>query len=110
MPRVTFAYPDGTSRALDARAGQTLLAIAWEHDIGIEGACEGCMSCSTCHVIVAEPFFSALPEPSEEEEDLLDLAFGVLPTSRLGCQIVVTDALDGLVVTLPAATNNLLRG
>jgi len=109
VPRVTFVYPDGSRRTLDVAPGQTLLRIAWDNDIGIEGACEGCLACSTCHVVVADEFFERLPSASEEEEDMLDLAYGVMPTSRLGCQVVVTEALDGLTVTLPVATNNLLE-
>jgi 2Fe-2S ferredoxin len=108
MPRVTFFTADGARRAIDARSGQTLLDIAWDNDIDIEGACGGSMACSTCHLIVEAAFYDRLPPPSEEEEDLLDLAWGLTPTSRLGCQIVLTDALDGLVVRLPAETRNML--
>jgi 2Fe-2S ferredoxin len=108
MPRVTFITADGASCAIEAKAGQTLLDIAWANDIDIEGACGGSMACSTCHVIVDPAFFDRLPPPSEEEEDLLDLAWGLTPTSRLGCQIVLTDALDGLVVRLPSETRNMM--
>jgi 2Fe-2S ferredoxin len=108
MPRVTFITADGAERAIDARSGQTLLDIAWDNEIDIEGACGGSMACSTCHLIVDAAFYDRLPPPSEEEEDLLDLAWGLTPTSRLGCQIVLTDALDGLVVRLPAETRNML--
>jgi len=108
MPRVTFITADGALRVIEARAGQTLLDIAWANDIDIEGACGGSMACSTCHVIVDPAFYGRLPPPSEEEEDLLDLAWGLTPTSRLGCQVVLTDALDGLVVSLPAETRNML--
>jgi 2Fe-2S ferredoxin len=108
MPRVTFITADGAARVIDARAGQTLLDIAWANDIDIEGACGGSMACSTCHVIVDPAFFGRLPRASEEEEDLLDLAWGLTPTSRLGCQVVLTNALDGLVVRLPSETRNML--
>ena len=108
MPRVTFITADGTPRVIEARAGQTLLDIAWANDIDIEGACGGSMACSTCHVIVDPAFYGRLSPPSEEEEDLLDLAWGLTPTSRLGCQVVLTDALDGLVVSLPVETRNML--
>lgn len=110
MPRVTFVIPDGARRVCEARPGETLLQIAWENRIGIEGACEGVMACSTCHVIVDPAFADRLPPPGEEEADMLDLAWGLEPTSRLGCQIVLTEALDGLVVRLPAETRNLLDG
>jgi len=110
MPRVTFVLPDGTPRDCEARAGETLLHIAWAHRIGIEGACEGVMACSTCHVIVDPAWIDRLPPPAPEECDMLDLAWGLTPTSRLGCQIVLTEALDGLTVRLPAETRNLLDG
>lgn len=106
MPRVVFVDPDGERTQLDVAAGQTLLEIAWENKIDIEGACEGVMACSTCHVIVDPAFADRLPAPSEDEDDMLDLAWGLTQTSRLGCQIVVTDAVDGLVVSLPAESNN----
>ena len=109
MPRVTFVTPCGVRRTLDVPAGRTLLRIAWDNGIDIEGACEGMMACSTCHVIVADADFDRLEPPGDEEEEMLDLAWVVTPTSRLGCQIVVTDALDGLTLTLPPETSNLLE-
>jgi 2Fe-2S ferredoxin len=108
MPKVTFIERDGTHRAFDAQVGQTLLEIAHEHGIDIEGACEGAMACSTCHVIVEDDWIDRLPEPSEDEEDMLDLAAGLKATSRLGCQIEMTDDLDGLVVQLPKEVRNML--
>ncbi len=110
MPRVTFVLADGTRRDLVADAGKTLLEIAWENRIDIEGACGGVMACSTCHVIVDEAFCDRLAPPGEEEDQMLDLTWGVTATSRLGCQIVLTEAIDGLVVSLPSATHNLLDG
>ena len=110
MPRVTFVDPGGERHEIEAPVGLTLLEIAHQNDIDIEGACEGSLSCSTCHVIVDPDDYERLPEASVDEEDMLDLAFGLAPTSRLGCQIVLTEELDGLVVTLPAATRNLLLG
>jgi 2Fe-2S ferredoxin len=109
LPRIVFVSANGRERReVEARVGDTLLDVAHEHGIDIEGACEGNMSCSTCHLIVEAGDYARLPEPSEEEEDMLDLAFGLTPTSRLGCQIVVTEELDGLTVRLPASTRNLL--
>lgn len=109
MPKVVFVSADGKQRQeLDVKAGMTVLEIAREYGIDIEGACEGCLACSTCHVIVEPEYFAKLPPPEEEEEDMLDLAFGLTKTSRLGCQLVITDALDGIVLRLPAATRNLL--
>jgi 2Fe-2S ferredoxin len=106
MPHVTFIGPDGKREELDVQAGQTILQIAWDNDIDIEGACEGCMACSTCHVIVDAAHFDLLEPPSMDEEDMLDLAWGLRPTSRLGCQIVITEKLDGIELTLPRETNN----
>jgi 2Fe-2S ferredoxin len=77
------------------------MEIARRHDLGIEGACEGSIACATCHVIVDAAFADRLAVASAEEEDMLDLAVGVQPTSRLGCQIVLTEELDGLTVRLP---------
>jgi 2Fe-2S ferredoxin len=110
MPRMTFIDADGARREVDAPLGHSLLQIAWDNGLDIEGACEGAMACSTCHVIVDPAWYERLDEPSEDEEDMLDLAPGLRPTSRLGCQIVITPALDGLVVHLPSATRNLMLG
>ena len=87
-----------------------MLEIAHRNDIDIEGACEGSLACSTCHVIVDPEWYDLLKEASEDEEDMLDLAFGLTATSRLGCQIIITEELDGLTVRLPAATRNMLLG
>jgi len=108
MPRVTFIEPDGTRREVDAPVGLSLLEIAHDNDVDIEGACGGSLACSTCHVIVDPEWYPKLQEPEEEEEDMLDLAFQLTRTSRLGCQIVMTEELDGLVVTLPEETRNML--
>ncbi|HJU19185.1 MAG TPA: ferredoxin family 2Fe-2S iron-sulfur cluster binding protein [Stellaceae bacterium] len=109
MPKMTFIERDGTRREVDAPVGLSLLEIARRHNIDIEGACEGSLACSTCHVIVDPEWYDLLKEPSEDEEDMLDLAFNLTRTSRLGCQIIITEELDGLTVRLPAATRNLLR-
>src|SRR6201987_5584189 len=110
MPKMTFIERDGTPREVDAPLGASVLEVARQHDIDIEGACEGSLACSTCHVIVDPDWYDLLNAASEDEEDMLDLAFNLTNTSRLGCQIVVTDELDGLTVQLPAATRNLLHG
>jgi 2Fe-2S ferredoxin len=108
MPRMTFIEANGTRREVDSPANRTLLSIAHANKIAIEGACEGSMACSTCHVIVDPEWYPKLKTASEEENDMLDLAYGITKTSRLGCQILLTDALDGLVVTLPAETRNMM--
>src|SRR5271166_4119781 len=101
---------DGTRREVDAPLGASVLQVARRHDIDIEGACEGSLACSTCHVIVDPEWYDLLKEASEDEDDMLDLAFNLTTTSRLGCQIIITEELDGLTVRLPAATRNLLFG
>ena len=103
MPKMIFIERDGTRREVDAPLGLSVLEIAHRHDIDIEGACEGSLACSTCHVIVDPEWYELLKEASEDEEDMLDLAFGLTETSRLGCQIIITEELDGLTVRLPAA-------
>lgn len=108
MPRMTFILPDGTRRDVDAPTGLSVLEIAHKHGIDIEGACEGSLACSTCHVIVTPEWFGKLPAAKTDEEDMLDLAFGLTKTSRLGCQIMMTDTLDGLTVSLPTATRNMM--
>jgi 2Fe-2S ferredoxin len=110
MPKMTFIERNGVSREVDAPVGLSVLEVAHKHGVDIEGACEGSLACSTCHVIVDPTWFEQLAEPTEDEEDMLDLAFGLEKTSRLGCQIVMTEALDGLVVRLPPGSRNLLNG
>lgn len=106
MPKITFKTAEGEETTIDAPTGISILEVAHQHDIDLEGACEGSLACSTCHVIIDEAFFNQLPEASEDEEDMLDLAFGLTHTSRLGCQIILTDELDGIVVSLPGGSNN----
>jgi len=110
MPKVTFIERNGARREFDAPNGLSLLEIAHKYGIDIEGACEGSLACSTCHVVVEADWFDLLPEATEDEEDMLDLAFGLTKTSRLGCQIIMSEELDGLVVKLPAGTRNMQKG
>lgn len=107
MPKVTFVNKDGSEKTLEAQNGQTILELAHQDDLPLEGACEGSLACSTCHVIVDPSFYDKLDMASEEEEDMLDLAFGLTHTSRLGCQIKMTDKLDGLKVTIPSSSRNI---
>jgi 2Fe-2S ferredoxin len=105
---MTFIFPDGARKEVDAPVGLSVLEIAHRNDVPIEGACEGSLACSTCHVIVSPEDYERLSEATEDEEDMLDLAFGLTHTSRLGCQIIMTEELDGLTVTLPKATRNMM--
>ncbi|MFN8719761.1 MAG: ferredoxin family 2Fe-2S iron-sulfur cluster binding protein [Alphaproteobacteria bacterium] len=109
MPKMTFIERDGTRREVDAPLGLSVLEIAHRHNVDIEGACEGSLACSTCHVVVSPEWFDLLKDPSEDEEDMLDLAFGLTKTSRLGCQIIISEEMDGLTVSLPAGTSNALK-
>ncbi len=106
MPKLTFIDRDGSRREVEAPLGLSVLEIAHKHGVDIEGACEGSLACSTCHVIVDPAWYGKLSEATEDEEDMLDLAFDLQETSRLGCQIIMTEALDGLVVRLPSGTRN----
>jgi 2Fe-2S ferredoxin len=110
MPRMTFINKDGSRTEVEAPVGLSVLEIAHKNGIDLEGACEGSLACSTCHVIVAEEDFERLSDASEDEEDMLDLAFGLTHTSRLGCQIIMKAELDGLTVALPSATRNMQVG
>jgi 2Fe-2S ferredoxin len=108
MPKMTFIDADGNRKEVDAPVGLSVLEIAHKNDLDLEGACEGSLACSTCHVVVDDKWFAKLDDATEEEEDMLDLAFGLTHTSRLGCQIKMTEELDGLEVTLPTGTRNML--
>lgn len=92
---------------VDASIGLSLLEVAHENNIDLEGACEGSLACATCHVILEEKIYNILKQPTEAEEDMLDLAFGLTHTSRLGCQIILTKELDGMRVRVPSATRNI---
>ena len=108
MNKITFIPPDGKEQVCDAPDGLSVLEVAHRNMIDLEGACEGSMACSTCHVIVDDAWYSKIDAPEEEEEDMLDLTFGLKRTSRLGCQIRMSADLDGLVVKLPAEHRNLI--
>ncbi|USO02548.1 MAG: 2Fe-2S iron-sulfur cluster binding domain-containing protein [Alphaproteobacteria bacterium] len=107
MPKVTFVYGDGEEKTVEAPVGISLLEVAHQNEIPLEGACEGSLACSTCHVVVDDAWFSKLKAAEEAEEDMLDMAFGLTKTSRLGCQILMSDELDGLKVYLPDESRHL---
>jgi 2Fe-2S ferredoxin len=109
MPKMTFIERDGTRKEVEASNGLSVLEIAHRHGVDIEGACEGSLACSTCHVVVDPEWYELLKSATEDEEDMLDLAFGLTQTSRLGCQIIMSEELDGLTVTLPNATRNMMN-
>lgn len=107
MPKITFINSENIAKTVEAPIGLSVLEIAHSNEIDLEGACEGSLACSTCHVIVENDYFDKLEPASEDEEDMLDLAFGLTHTSRLGCQIIMTEELDNMVLRLPSATRNI---
>ncbi|HVI86663.1 MAG TPA: ferredoxin family 2Fe-2S iron-sulfur cluster binding protein [Dongiaceae bacterium] len=107
MPKMTFINTDGSRQEVEAPIGLSVMEIAHRNHVDLEGACEGSLACSTCHVVVEQEWYDVLEPASEDEEDMLDLAFGLTHTSRLGCQIKMTEELDGLTVSLPGATRNM---
>ncbi len=108
MTRVRFVSADGT-KVVEATGtpGTRLLDLAQANDQPLEGTCEGAMACSTCHVVVASADFANLPQPSAEEEDMLEFAYGVTRTSRLACQIWLSESLDALEVRMPGGSVNM---
>ncbi|XP_058092721.1 adrenodoxin-like protein 2, mitochondrial isoform X2 [Magnolia sinica] len=104
---VTFVDKGGEEKHIKVPVGMSMLEAAHENDIELEGACEGSLACSTCHVIVMDvAFYNKLEDPTDEENDMLDLAFGLSETSRLGCQVIAKPELDRIRLALPAATRN----
>ncbi len=104
--KITFVS-EGEKKEFLVPVGTTILEAAHSNNVNLEGACEGSLACSTCHVIVDKDFYDKLQAPSEDEEDMLDLAFGLTTTSRLGCQIVLTEELDGITVAVPSESRNI---
>jgi ferredoxin len=109
--QLKFLLPDGeTHKEVSAKVGESFLQVAHRYDIDLEGACEGVCACSTCHLIFPMDVYDALEYPSEDEEDMLDMAFGLTESSRLGCQVIVQQDMDGIVVEMPRATRNFYVG
>ena len=101
MPKLIFTQPNGEEKSINAENGLSIMEVARDNNLGIEGTCGGSISCCTCHVIVDQDWFSVVGKPNPDEEDMLDLAIGLTPTSRLGCQIEINNKLDGLRVSIP---------
>lgn len=105
---ITFVLPDDSVKTVVGHEDQTLLDLAAEHQLPMEGACAGSCACSTCHVYLEESDVDKFPEASDEENDMIDQAFFPEPTSRLGCQLRLKQSLhDGLRVRIPKATRNM---
>ncbi|CAL9728598.1 adrenodoxin homolog, mitochondrial [Monosporozyma unispora] len=105
--KITFVLKDGEQKTYEVAEGDTLLDIAQGNNLDMEGACGGSCACSTCHVIVDPDYYDAIPEASDEEDDMLDLAYGLTETSRLGCQVKMSKDIDGIRVALPQMTRNV---
>jgi 2Fe-2S ferredoxin len=102
MARITFIQPDGTEQTVDGEPGLTVMEVAKMNLIdGIEAECGGACACATCHVFVDDAWKEKTGAPNQMEEDMLDFAYDVRPTSRLSCQIRITPELDGLIVRVP---------
>lgn len=106
-PKVRFIQSNGEVLDVTAYVGETLLSVARRYDIDLEGACEGSLACSTCHIILDPQWYEKLLPASCDEDDMLDLAYGLTPYSRLGCQIIMTEDLDGIIVTIPKQTRHI---
>lgn len=105
---INFILKDGVKKEVKAPIGLSILEIA-HRNIGkdeLEGACEGSLACSTCHVILMPQEFTKFPKATEDEEDMLDLAFGLTEYSRLGCQLIVTKEMEGFTFKIPALSRN----
>lgn len=103
---VSFLQPNGETKVVQARVGENFMQVAHRNEIDLEGACEGVCACSTCHGIFPMAIFDQLPAPSEDEEDMLDMAPGLTETSRLCCQVIAEKFMDGMIITMPRATRN----
>jgi 2Fe-2S ferredoxin len=102
MPKITYIAFDGTEYPVEAPVGSTVMENAIKHMVpGIEAECGGACACATCHVYVDDAWAETVGSPEPMEEDMLDFAYDVRPTSRLSCQIKVRPELDGLVVRVP---------
>ena len=101
MTNINFKLRNGKIQKIDAEDGLTLMEVARDNDLGIEGTCGGSISCCTCHVVIDKDWFNKVGPANPDEEDMLDLAMDLQATSRLGCQIEVNKELDGLIVNIP---------
>ena len=101
MTKITFKYQNEKEVTVNVTEELSVLQIAHDNDINLEGACEGSLACSTCHVVIPTEWFKKLDAPEWDEEDMLDFVANLTPNSRLGCQILLTEKLDGLVVHIP---------
>lgn len=102
MARIKFIVEGSGLQEVDAEIGRSIMENTKAHNFALEAACGGAMACATCHVIVSEDWADKLPPPSDEEESVLEFAFGIGEHSRLACQIFMSDELDGIEIHVPA--------
>jgi 2Fe-2S ferredoxin len=105
---IIFVEANGAEKPVKAEVGMSILQLAHYNDIDMEGTCEGNMACSTCHIIMEQKFYDALPQASEEEEEMLDFTIGLTSTSRLGCQVTIDETMDGMRLHLPKSSQNMM--
>nr|XP_039258693.1 adrenodoxin-like protein 1, mitochondrial [Styela clava] len=104
--QITYIDREGETHVIDGKVGDNVMYLAQRHDLEVEGACEASLACCTCHVYVKDKYYDMLEEPTEEEEDMLDLAPFLQENSRLSCQIILSKEINGIEVQLPSATRN----
>jgi len=103
MSSIIFIEKNGKETTIEAENGLSIMEIAVKNGIDMEGSCGGCLACATCHVVVDPAWINKLKAKSDSEEDMLDMAFDLKATSRLSCQILMSDELDGIRLALPGA-------
>ena len=101
MPKITFIQKDGSKIEVNAEVGKTLLEVAEQNNIELIGACGGSCACGSCHVYIDEETLKKIESPKEDEENVLDVVFNIQPNSRLACQVVVSEEMDGAIITIP---------
>jgi 2Fe-2S ferredoxin len=101
MPKITFIQKDNSEIEVEAEIGKTLLDVIKENNINLIGACNGACACGTCHVLIDEETLSKIEPAKEDEEDILDIVFGIQHNSRLACQVIITEQMEDAIITIP---------
>ncbi len=101
MPKITFIQKDNSEIEVEAEIGKTLLDVIKENNINLIGACDGACACGTCHVLIDEETLSKIEPAKEDEENILDIVFGIQHNSRLACQVIITEQMEDAIITIP---------
>ena len=102
MATIIFINANGVRKEIEAKIGESIMRNAVDNGVeGIEADCGGCLSCATCHAFIGESWADKIPEPSADEQTMVECAIDVRPTSRLTCQVMMTEELDGIEVAIP---------